>query len=140
MLMGLTALGRAQTAVSTPGPAAARSTLDGVFTAVQALAGREEYAGRCRSCHTQAAHVLTFKAAWAGRPLSEPFQYISENMPKDSPGSLRPEETAVVLSYFLQLIGMPAGRDTLPADVEALGTIRIDTVATQSRHTSGEIP
>jgi hypothetical protein len=55
-------------------------------------------------------------------------------MPKDSPGALSPEETAIVLAYMLQFSGMPAGKDTLPADPEALSQVQIDTLATQSRH------
>ena len=113
---------------------APRSTLRGVFLLEQAEKGQELYAGRCRSCHTPAAHVVNFKTNWAGRPLAEPFQYISENMPKDNPGTLSPEETTVVLAYFLQLMGMPPGKDSLPADSAALSEIRIDTLATPSRH------
>ena len=117
-----------------PARAAPRSTLTGVFLLEQAGKGQELYAGRCRSCHTQAAHIVNFKTNWAGRPLAEPFQYISENMPKDNPGTLSSEETTVVLAYFLQLIGMPPGKDSLPADSAALSEIRIDTLTTQSRH------
>src|SRR5678815_717686 len=91
MLTGLAAPTRAQTVSPTE-----RSTLSGVYRTDQAEAGRDFYAGRCRSCHTPGGHVLTFKAKWAGRPLSEAFEYISQEMPKDSPGSLSPEETTLV--------------------------------------------
>ena len=108
-----------------------RSTLSGVYTATQAAQGQALYAMRCRSCHTPAGHASMFQERWAGHPLSEPFQYISENMPKDSPGSLSPEETTAALAYFLQLMGMPPGNDSLSADAQALDSIRIDTVTTR---------
>src|SRR5689334_8707614 len=113
------------------GPRVPRSTLSGVYTAAQAAQGQALYAMRCRSCHTPAGHVSMFQERWAGHPLSEPFQYISENMPKDSPGSLSPEETTAALAYFLQLMGMPPGSDSLSADTAVLDSIRIDTVTTR---------
>src|SRR4051812_14943705 len=97
ILMGITGLRGAPNGAGKP-----RSSLSGVFTAEQAEQGQDLYATRCRSCHTQAGHAKTFKDRWAGRPLSEPFEFIGENMPKDSPGTLSPEETAVVLAYMLQ--------------------------------------
>jgi len=108
-----------------------RSTLSGVYTAAQAAQGQALYAMRCRSCHTPGGHASTFQERWSGHPLSEPFQFISENMPKDSPGSLSPEETTAALAYFLQLMGMPPGNDSLSADVQVLDSIRIDTVTTR---------
>ena len=113
-------------------PRAPRSTLDSVYNVAQAADGQEIYTARCRACHTQAAHAVAFKRAWTGHTMAEPFQYINETMPKDSPGTLSAEETAVVLAYFLQLAGMPAGRDTLSADLAALEAIRIDTLITKS--------
>ena len=129
MILGFSSLGRAQGSTS-----GSRSSQGGVFSASQAEQGQELYGLRCRSCHTPAGQAMMFKDRWAGHPLSEPFQFISENMPKDSPGALSPEETAAVLSYVLQFSGMPAGKDTLPADPDALGHIQFDTLATQSRH------
>ena len=114
-------------------PSGPRTTLDSVYTAAQAVEGQDIYAARCRACHTQAAHVVAFKRAWAGQTMAEPFGYISETMPKDSPGTLSAEETSAVLAYFLQLAGMPAGNETLSADPEALHAIRIDTLITRSR-------
>jgi hypothetical protein len=133
MLAGHAAEGRAQAEAG-----GGRSTLSGVFNAGQASEGAEVYAARCRACHTQAAHVTTFKQAWSGRPLAEPFGYLLESMPKDSPGTLSAGETAVLLAYFLQMIGMPAGNDTLPADAAALNAIQIDTLAGKPRHAAEE--
>ncbi|MBI4503281.1 MAG: cytochrome c [Gemmatimonadetes bacterium] len=128
MLTGHAKPGEGQT-----GTASSRSTLAGVYLAQQAEKGQELYAGRCRSCHTQAAHIVSFKSAWTGQSLAEPFQYLMDEMPKDNPGTLSAEETADLVAYFLRLIGMPAGTDSLSADPEALKSIQIDTLATPSR-------
>ena len=108
-----------------------RSTLTGVFTVRQADRGQEVHAGMCRSCHTGAMPTPTFKEKWAGRPLSDLFEYVSTEMPKNSPGSLNPEDYTLVLAYLLQMVGMPAGKDELPADTVALSRIRFDTVSTR---------
>ena len=129
MILGLASLGQAQGATSEP-----RSSRSGVYTDAQAEQGQELYGMRCRSCHTPAGQAMMFKDRWAGHSLSDPFQFITENMPKDSPGTLSPEETAAVLSYILQFSGMPPGKDTLPADSDALSQVQFDTLATQSRH------
>ena len=112
-------------------PSPTRSTLDGVFTSGQATAGRKLYGLRCKSCHTPEGHSATIKAKWNGRLLSELFQYISENMPKDNPGGLEPDEDVQALAYLLQTTGMPAGNDALAADEAALSAIRFDTLGTR---------
>lgn len=108
-----------------------RSTMAGVYTADQATRGREIYGGRCRSCHTPGTPTPSFKAVWSGRPLSELFAYVSENMPKDNPGELTPEENTLVLAYLLQMLGMPPGREELATDPAALGKIRFDTLTVE---------
>ncbi len=113
------------------GPEASR--LPAVYTAAQAVEGHDIYVGRCKACHTPAAHAETFAKAYSGQPLADAFAYISENMPKDSPGALSPSETLSVISYFLQLLGYPAGDK--PLDVAALARTRVDSLTT---HSSGE--
>src|SRR6266566_2809656 len=105
----LASVGRGAVA-QTPAPDSMRSTLSGVFTAGQATRGEEIHAGMCRSCHTGATPTPTFKEKWAGRPLSELFEYVSNEMPKNSPGSLNPQDYTLVLAYILHTIGMPAGK------------------------------
>lgn len=105
----------------------ARSSRDGVYTTGQADRGRDVYAMSCVSCHTPDSHSgPAFTATWDGRPLGELFVYISETMPKSEPGSLVPQEYALVLAYLLRMNGMPAGQTELPPDRAALQRIRFD--------------
>ena len=123
MLIGVTEPGTAQSTSST-----GRSTLSGVYTEAQADRGKDLYAAMCRSCHTVATHTPTFKASWSGRPLSDLFGYISQNMPQNSPGALSPDEDAVVVAYLLRMMGLPAGTTELPSDVTLLEQIQFDTL------------
>jgi S-disulfanyl-L-cysteine oxidoreductase SoxD len=110
-----------------PGAAARRTTRTGVYTAAQAERGAEVYAGMCRSCHAVASHTgAAFAKAWVGRPLAELFQYVSEQMPKNDPGGLAPEQYADVVAYLLRVNAMPAGAAELPADATPLAAIRIE--------------
>lgn len=122
-------------------PDSTRSTLAGVYTAEQAARGADTYAGACRACHTPDSHTgPAFRIAWAGRPLSDLFGYISELMPKNEPGTLTPREYSQVLAYLLSLNGMPAGAEELPTDAKVLTKIRVDTAATRSPRREGSVP
>lgn len=112
-------------------PAAAKSTLRstrvGVYTADQAMKGREVFLGACTGCHTPAAHTGAVFAKWAGRPLSEYYGYVSHLMPKAAPGTLSEDEYVWVVAYLLKINGMPAGAEELSADDALLKGVRIDT-------------
>lgn len=112
-----------------PGPAADRSTQQGIFTREQALRGKDTFLGSCTGCHTPASHTGAPFRAWLGKTVGEFFRYMSENMPKNDPGILTAREYADLSAYLLQLNGMPAGSTELPADPAALEKIRIDTVS-----------
>jgi mono/diheme cytochrome c family protein len=114
-----------QTAGADPPPA--RSTLAGVYSAGQATRGSDLYALNCQSCHTPASHAgPEFTQKWAGHTLFELFEYIRTSMPKSEPGSLTRREYLLVLAYLLRLNGLPAGREELAPDAEALAKIRIE--------------
>ena len=118
----------AQHTTSTP-----RSTQSGVYTAEQALRGRDVYAGMCQSCHTAVSHAgPVFQTIWGGRPLSELFAFIIERMPKNDPGSLSREEYADVLAYLLKMNQMPEGPVELAPDSTVLKAIRIETAQSSS--------
>jgi mono/diheme cytochrome c family protein len=104
------------------------STASGVYSDEQAARGRDVYLGNCKSCHTPESHTgPLFKTRWEGRPLADLFAYISLSMPKNEPGSLSPQENADVLAYLLKLNRMPSGVADVPADSNALKSIRIES-------------
>ena len=103
------------------------TTRDGVFTAAQAAQGRDLYLGLCQSCHTAISHTgAPFKEHWVGKPLSDLMTYILTLMPKSAPGTLEPDDAAMLLAYILKLNGMPSGSATLSADIPQLKQIKIE--------------
>jgi len=54
------------------------------------------------------------------------FDVISDTMPEDNPGSLKPQEYADVIAYLLKLNNFPAGQDELPPTKETLSAIRME--------------
>ena len=104
-----------------------RSVKDGVYTAAQADRGQIVFRSKCASCH--APNRFTddlFYASFAGKPLWEMFDVISDSMPEDDPGSLKKEEYADVIAYLLKLNNFPAGPADLPTDKEALSLITME--------------
>ena len=109
-------------------PAQARTTKAGVYTADQAVKGREVFNSNCLGCHTTATHQgPAFTNKWFGRPLYDLFDYVSQAMPKAAPGSLTEDEYVWVTAYILKLNGMPAGRMELSPEPAWLKTVRVDS-------------
>ena len=112
--------------------AQAKTTQDGVYTAVQAKRGDTIYGASCSSCHAadlsgsgQASPLAgkEFSAAWNGVPLSDLFERIRATMPADAPGTLTPAEVADVIAFILNKADLPAGQTGLaadPADLKAI--------------------
>ena len=101
-----------------------KSVKAGVYTAAQAERGLNVYRSKCASCH--APNRFTddlFYSSFAGKPLWEMFDVISDSMPEDNPGSLKKEEYADVIAYLLKLNNFPAGQADLPTDRDALSAI-----------------
>lgn len=99
----------------------------GVYTAAQAERGQALYRSKCASCH--APNRFTddlFYTSFAGKPLWEMFDVISDSMPEDNPGSLKKEEYADVIAYLLKLNNFPAGQSDLPTDRDALSAIMME--------------
>jgi mono/diheme cytochrome c family protein len=104
-----------------------RSVKSGVYTATQAGRGEALFRTNCASCH--APNRFTddlFYMSFAGKPLWEMYDVISDTMPEDNPGSLKPQEYADVMTYFLKLNKFPEGQDELPPTKEVLSTIRME--------------
>ena len=135
MMLVLVAAGAYRTAAQskTAPPAAqnkakapTRTTLDGIYTATQALRGEEMYFGTCVNCHPPGTYAgASFKKNWNGRPLSDLYDWILNKMPKSAPGTLSPQESTQVMAYILRENKMPAGKVALPADPSVLSAIKI---------------
>jgi hypothetical protein len=107
-------------------PAAARTTLSGIYTEAQAAKGEGTYYSLCVSCHPPGTYAgASFKTNWNNRPLWDLWDWISNKMPKNDPGSLTPAEVVQVMSYILQQNKMPAGKAPLQPDEKALYATRI---------------
>jgi mono/diheme cytochrome c family protein len=102
----------------------------GVYTAAQADRGQALFRSKCASCH--APNRFTddfFYTSFAGKPLWEMFDVISDSMPEDNPGSMKKEEYADVIAYLLKLNNFPAGATELPIDKDALSAILMEKPA-----------
>ena len=111
--------------LASPGAQApTKSVKAGVYGAAQADRGQALYRSKCASCH--APNRFTddlFYTSFAGKPLWEMFDVISDTMPEDDPGGMKKEEYADVIAYLLKLNGFPAGIANLPTDKDALSAI-----------------
>lgn len=117
----------ARSSAQTKGVAPGRTTLGGVYTAAQATSGEEVYGTFCVSCHPFVTYTgPAFKLHWQGRPLSDLFEWVSEKMPKNDPGSLTPKQAIDAVAFILRLNKLPAGQTPLPADYAVLGKIKIE--------------
>jgi len=112
------------TVIATAAAQDKKSVKAGVYTAEQADRGQSLYRAKCASCH--APNRFTddfFYSSFADKPLWEMFDVISDSMPEDDPGSMKPEEYVDVIAYLLRLNKFPTGSTELPTDKEALSAI-----------------
>jgi mono/diheme cytochrome c family protein len=108
-------------------PSVGSSVLDGVFTSSQASRGRQQFQLTCTSCHTVGEHTgQNFASKWQGTTIGDLFDLVSTTMPDGDPGSLKPEEYASILAFFLSESGYKEGEKELPSDLESLKKIRIE--------------
>ena len=114
--------------------AQAQTVWSGVYSDAQAFRGEKVADTRCIGCHGSnfdggdSGPKLVgpvFLANWSSQSVAELFNWIQEAMPSDTPGTLTKDETAAVVAYILKLNKMPAGKQDLPADGEALRGIQI---------------
>jgi S-disulfanyl-L-cysteine oxidoreductase SoxD len=107
-----------------PAQAPSKSVKSGVYTAAQADRGQGLFRSKCASCH--APNRFTddlFYTSFAGKPLWEMFDVISDTMPEEDPGSMKPEEYVDVMAYLLKLNNFPTGPAELPVGKDALSAI-----------------
>jgi S-disulfanyl-L-cysteine oxidoreductase SoxD len=108
-------------AVRAQGP----TTNDGIYTAAQAAKGKELYGQVCESCHNPGKFAgAEFNRAYGSKPLSEIDAGMSE-MPMDNPGSLKREDVASLIAYFLEMNKYPAGQKVLSGEADALKAIMV---------------
>ena len=114
----------------------AQSLQDGIYTAIQAERGAEEYAARCASCHSTDLRGnsnspsligLSFMFIWEGRSLGELFTKMSTEMPTDQPGSLSQQSYAAILAFILQSNEFPSGSTELASNADRLEPIPISS-------------
>jgi hypothetical protein len=103
------------------------SVLDRVFTSSQASRGRQQFQLTCTSCHSVEEHTgQRFAERWQGTTMGDLFDLVSTTMPDGDPGSLKPEEYASILAFFLSESGYKDGEKELPSDLESLKKIKIE--------------
>jgi hypothetical protein len=108
-------------------PPTGPSTRVGVYTNEQANRGKQVYAGSCRSCHSPTSHTgQVFVDWWQNKRLSDLYNYIASQMPKNDPGTLAPEDVADVVAYLLKMNDMPTGKAELYPDADSLKKFWID--------------
>lgn len=121
------ALAMAAGGAALEGVAAQKTTNSGVYTAAQAERGKKLFEAKCTACHDTGRFTGdTFLEPWAGKPLKDVFDVASGTMPEDNPGSLKQEEYADILAYFLSLNAFPAGDAELPGNGPAMAGITIE--------------
>ena len=106
---------------------------DGVYTAAQAERGQAAYVKSCGGCHRDdlsggddsepALRGTNFTAKWEGASVAELYDFVANNMPRSSPGSLPLETCIDIISFMLKSNEMPAGQSELTTDIEKLTQI-----------------
>jgi mono/diheme cytochrome c family protein len=98
------------------------------YTDVQATQGAGAYSANCSTCHGDKAQgaeapPLTgaqFDGVWRGGPVKDLYDFISQNMPADKPGTLSKDVYVSVLAFILKANNVPSGATPLvgppPAD------------------------
>jgi len=112
------------------------STRDGGYNEAQAARGQASYKTSCASCHGAALEGSgaqnpplagqDFTANWTGQTVGDLFEKVQTSMPADHPGALSRGTNADLVAYILKVNKLPAGKDELPSDAEALKQIQFE--------------
>ena len=104
------------------------SVWQGVYTTVQADAGKVLFAQHCASCHADKAGASAghdaapaivgagFRERWLDASIADIFDTVRQTMPVAAPNSLSPQEYADLTAFILALNEYPAGTRVLQAD------------------------
>ena len=111
---------------ATPRAEDPRTILDRVYSVAQAERGESRFKQSCAACHSLVEFAEpALSTRWEGQTLGDMYGFIASSMPEGAAGSLKPEEYASVIAYFLHISGFPVGRDDMPADKDVLKKIGI---------------
>jgi len=101
--------------------AADPTTADGIFTTAQADRGHDLYQSVCSECHdTEDWTEVGFQNRWEDQSVFQLWYYINDRMPYDDPWSLTRQQVTDVLTYILELNGLPAGQAELATDDDSI--------------------
>jgi mono/diheme cytochrome c family protein len=123
-------------AATAPAAATPKTTQDGVYSAEQAVHGKDLYTQNCAACHLDdlsgsgEAPPLSgegFTDSWDGHSVNEFDQTVLNTMPLDNPGSLDPGDALAIVTYIFQKNDMPAGKEALKNDAATLKGIIISS-------------
>jgi mono/diheme cytochrome c family protein len=113
--------------VAASGQAPTKTTNSGVYTAAQAERGKKLFATSCTTCHEPSRFAGdAFHESWDGKVMKEIWDVASGTMPEDNPGSLKQQEYADILAYFLQLNEYPTGDAELQPGAAPMASIKIE--------------
>ena len=106
----------------------------GVYTEAQAYRGEKVADTTCIGCHGpkldggDSGPKLVgeaFMANWSSQSVGVLFDWLREAMPAEAPGTLSKTDAAAVIAYILKLNKIPAGKQDLSVEPDALGRIQI---------------
>ena len=115
-------------------PPAPQSVWSGVYSDSQAYGGEKVSDTVCLGCHgaglaggDSGPKLIgeDFLPAWNGKSVADLFDFISASMPENAPGTLKKEDVASVVAYILKVNAIPAGKQALPTEHDALAPITI---------------
>lgn len=118
-------------AIAAPPP---QTVWSGVYSEAQAYSGEKVADTVCLGCHgagltggNSGPKLVgeNFLSEWNSKTVGDLFDWISERMPDDAPGTLGKEDVTSVIAYILQVNNMPSGKQALPAEHDALSQISI---------------
>ena len=106
-----------------------RTTNDGVYTAEQAARGKTAFDSKCSGCHEPSRFTGdSFFESFNEKPMKEIWDIASGTMPEDNPGSLKQQEYADIISYFLSLNEYPTGDAELQPGAAPMAAIKVEKV------------
>jgi cytochrome c len=109
-----------------------------LYTKTQATAGAKVYTARCEVCHGAhlegvngpplVGHNIAVLGEKNHLTVGDFFQFITQQMPLNAPGSLSHADYVNVLAYLLQKNGYPAGSKPLTYSGAMKSSVRMTSV------------